>query len=270
MTNHDFYLNNVYPQLDLSLRDNYPHVSLESTQDHHPLAECQVVMLVALTGTGKTTTLNKLAEISNDDVSDRMKIIPSRREVADWISIPTAQVLLGEPIEHVTDRVQRFHYTRMFAEHVSGGQARAFSWINVSTDYQGNILSEGIRGENEIRYALEHCHGWQIVELALHPIIRLKRLSSRDDVFDKAEGAGDVSFLPADLQEEARLHLISGEITPKALTIMHAESKSYGLFSFTDGDAYDNYHRIDVDNLTPLQVAEKVAGLTNDMKRQNL
>jgi len=263
MTNQDFYVSSVYPQLNLPVRDAYPHISLVPTDSHESLANRQLMMLVALTGTGKSTTFEKLAEISSDRVSDAMCIIPSRREVADWISIPTAQVLLGEPIKSVKDRVLRFHYTRTFAEHVSGGMAGAFSWVNVSTDYQGHILSEGIRGDNEIRYALDNCHGWQIVELALHPLIRLKRLSSRDDVFDKAEGAADVSFLPDEMQDEARELLLSGDITPKALTIMRAESESYGLFSFKDGDSYQNYHCIHVDDLTPMQVAEQVDSIMN-------
>ena len=264
MTKQEFYINEVYPQLDLSLKDDYPHVSLVPVDGYDSLANRKLMMLVALTGTGKSTTFEKLAEISADRVSDTMQIIPSRREIADWISIPTAQVLLGEPIVKVKDRVQRFHYTRSFAEHVSGGMAGAFSWVNVSSDYQGRILSEGIRGDNEIRYALENCHGWQIVELALHPITRLKRLSSRDDVFDKAEGAGDVSFLPKDMHNEARELLASGDITPKALTIMRAESESYGLLPFNEGDNYENYHCIHVDGLTPLQVAEEVNDVMGD------
>ena len=263
MFNQEFYINEVYPHLDFVLREVYPHVSYVPTDLHESLANRQLLMLVALTGTGKSTTFDKLAEISTAWVSDAMTVIPSRREVADLIAIPTAQMLLGEPIETIRDRVQRFHYTRTFAEHVSGGMAGAFSWVNVSKDYQGHILSEGIRGDNEIHYALENCHGWQIVELALHPIIRLKRLSSRDDVFDKAEGAGDVSFLPDDLQDEAKMLLASGDITSKALTIMRAESENYGLFPFADGDNYKNYHCIHVDDLTPTQVAEQVNDVMN-------
>jgi hypothetical protein len=263
MVNQDFYITNVYPQLNLSVQENYPHVSLISTDGYDSLTNRYLMMLVALTGTGKSTTFDKLAEISNTDVSDEMKIIPSRREIADWIAIPTAQVILDEPIQAVTDRVQRFHYTRTFAEHVSGGMATAFSWVNVSAAYKGHILSEGIRGENEIRHALDNCKGWQIVELALHPITRLKRLSSRDDGFDKAEGAGDVSFLPDDIQDEVQKCVDSGEITSKALMIMRAESKNYGLIPFADGATYENYHCIHVDGLTPMQVAETVNGMLN-------
>jgi hypothetical protein len=264
MTSNDFYIEKVYPQLELSLDNNYRHVSLIPTDSHDSLANHRLLMLVALTGTGKTTTFNKLAEIFRDSVLDTTEVIPSRREVADWIAIPTAQRLLDEPIQPITDRVQRFHYTRTFAEQVSGGMAKAFTWMNVSTDYEGHILSEGIRGENEIRYALEYCLNWQIIELALHPITRLKRLSSRDDVFDKVEGAGDVSFLPNDLQDEVNRLLASGEITSKALTIMCAESESYGLFPFGEGDKFANYHCIHVDDLMPMQVAEMVHGLMNN------
>ena len=58
--------------------------------------------------------------------------MPSRRELADWIAIPTAQALLGDPLALVSDRVRRFAYTRTFAEHVPGGMAAAFSWLRLA------------------------------------------------------------------------------------------------------------------------------------------
>ena len=265
MTKRDFYLNQVYPSVDIPLVEKYPHASFMPTESHHALANHRVVMLVALTGTGKTTTIHKLCELSNVSLTESMSVIPSRREIADWIAIPMAQVLLSEPIQSVEDRVQRFHYTRKFAERVSGGMAQAFSWVNISDDFQQLILSEGIRGDNEIRFVLETFRDWHIIELALHPITRLMRLSSRNDQFDKASGINDVSFLPIDMRDEARQRLKPGEITAKAMTIMRAESESYGLFPFTDGDQYANYHCIHVDDLLPMQVAERVFSIIRSL-----
>lgn len=258
MINHDFYVESVLPQLEIPIADKYPHIQLRPTENYDPLKTHHVFMLVALTGTGKTTTMTNLKAMAGDVMSLAMDIIPSRREIADWITIPTAQAILNEPIQPVRDRVQRFHYTRTFAEHVKGGQAAAFSWVQIDADYRGVILSEGIRGDNEITFALNHCKGWHIVELALHPITRLKRLSGRNEAFDQADGAGTVDFLPFEMQPEVLTLLESGEISTQALTIMRAESESYGLYPFANGDDYTNYSCIDTDNLTPAEVAQEV------------
>lgn len=269
MDYHQYYQTSVYEQLEFRIVNKYSKVSLTPTSQHKSLKDCQLIMLVALTGTGKTTTLNALTKIAGDTIEQGMSIIPTRREIADWISIPTAQTLLNEPIQHVSDRVQRFHYTRTFAEHVDGGMATAFSWVNVNNDFDGLIISEGIRGANEITHALGNFPNWHIIELALHPITRLKRLSNRSEAFDKADGAGDVMFLPDALQKEARELVATGEITPKALTITQAESESYGLYPFADGNKYDNYHRVDVDDKTPEQVAQEVHSIMKGITHAN-
>lgn len=269
MTDPNFYVNQVLPKLDIPIAEKYPLTSLMPTGHSHPLSEHTVFMLVALTGTGKTTTLNAVSKLAGDDFTSGMQVIPSRREVADWITIPTAQTILNEAIHHISDRVERFHYTRTFAEHVPGGQATSFSWVNVADDYQGMILSEGIRGENEIHHALNNFPAWHVIELALHPLTRLKRLSSRGQDFDKAAGDGDVVFLPDDLQAEAKQLVNDGEISAAALSITRAESASYGLYPFAAGDDYPNYHQVDVDDLTPEQVAEYVYAIIKESTHAN-
>ena len=92
----------------------------------------------------------------------------------------------------------------------------------------------------------------------------MKRLSGRNDDFDKAAETGDVLFLPDVMQSEAQQCIESGEISTKALTIMRAESENYGLFPFSDGEAYANYHRVDTDGLTPEQVAQAVYNIMKD------
>lgn len=269
MDYQEFYLTTVYPQLEFRIVNKYPLVSLGQKDSHQPLSRMPVLMLVALTGTGKTTTLNALSDIAENNIEQGMSVIPSRREIADWIAIPTAQVILDEPIQPVTDRVQRFHYTRTFADHVNGGMATAFSWVHVSRAYNGLIISEGIRGANEISHALTNFPNWHIIELALHPLTRLQRLSDRSSAFDNADGEGDVTFLPADLQAEANALVASGDITAKALTITQAESQSYGLYPFADGHNYNNYHRVDVDDKIPDQVARDVHTIMKGLTHAN-
>ena len=52
MIDHDFYIQNVLPYLDIPFADK-PHVQLQTQDGYHPLGEHDVLMLVALTGTGK-------------------------------------------------------------------------------------------------------------------------------------------------------------------------------------------------------------------------
>ena len=228
-----------------------------------PLGNHALLMLVALTGTGKSTTLRLLREQIGEFGAG---VIPSRRELADWIAIPTAQALSGETIEPLRDRLRRFEYTRFFAERVEGGMSAAFSWLNLANDFDGPLLSEGIRGEDEIRYALENFPCWQIVELTLNPLTRLRRLSGRDENFDQAGGTADLSFLPRALQAEGEALFNAGEISPKALAIIRAEAASYGFYPFASGEAYASYHRVDVDGCTPNEIAAAVSGVLDRRK----
>ena len=249
------YLQEVYPRLMPPLSERYPLVSPKPQPGRKPLGEQALLMVVALTGTGKSTAL--------DIVSRRLGggglgVIPTRREVADWIAIPLAQHWAGDALAPTPDRVKRFEYTRRFAQRVEGGMAAAFSWLYLAEDYAGTLLSEGIRGENEIRFALRRFPRWQIVELALHPLTRLRRLSGRREAFDQAAGQADLTFLPLELRDEAAALYQSGEISDKALTITRAEAANYGLHPFADGDKYANYQRLDTDGCAPEQVADAI------------
>ena len=266
MIDRDFYLNNVFPQLDLCLPDLYPLTRLDEYPAYHALADHRVTMLVALTGTGKTKTLKSLgASLAGAG----MNLIPSRREIADWIAIPIVQTIRNEPLCPIRDRVQRFHYTRLFAEHVAGGMATAFSWLRLADSYEGPVISEGIRGPREIGHALRHFPHWTIIELSLHPLTRLCRLSMRRENFDQAAGVADVSFLPRELRDEASTLLAAGDITESALTIMAAEAENYGLYPYADGAAYSNYHCLCVDGLTPDEVAQLATDIIAETRNVN-
>ncbi|MCY3916800.1 MAG: hypothetical protein OXG49_12375 [Chloroflexi bacterium] len=251
----DYYLREVRPGMELPLAQKYPHVSLVGGDGFRPLGECALLMLVALTGTGKSTALDRLrARLGGAG----MDVIPTRRELADWIAIPMAQALADEPIEQVRDRARRFACTRRFAEQAPGGLAAAFSWLWLADSCDGLLFSEGIRGRNEIRYALDHFPRWQIVELTLPPLTRLRRLSERREDFDRAGGTADLTFLPRQLRREAAALVKAGEITAAALAIVEAEAANYGFTPFADGAAYPNYHRVDVEERSPEEVAEAI------------
>ncbi|MCY3864992.1 MAG: hypothetical protein OXG68_06080 [Chloroflexi bacterium] len=251
----DYYLREVRPGLELPMAQKYPHVSLVGGDGFRPLGECALLMLVALTGTGKSTALDQLRARLGGAGLD---VIPTRRELADWIAIPMAQALADEPLDLVRDRARRFACTRRFAEQAPGGLAAAFSWLRLADSCDGLLFSEGIRGANEIRYALDHFPRWQIVELTLPPLTRLRRLSGRREDFDRAGGTADLTFLPRPLRREAAALVKAGEITAAALAIVEAEAANYGFAPFADGAAYPNYHRVDVEERSPEEVAEAI------------
>ncbi len=262
MDAREIYLREVYPRLMPPVSERYPLISLRQQPGTKPLGYQALLMLVALTGTGKSTAL----DIVNRRIGGRgIGLIPTRREVADWIAIPLAQHWSGDNLVPEPDRVRRFAYTRLFAERVEGGMAAAFSWLNLVDGYEGAILSEGIRGEDELRYALSRFPRWQIIELALHPLTRLRRLSGRRGAFDRAAGEADLTFLPLKLRAEAAALFRAGEISEKALAITRAEAANYGLHPFAGGDAYANYHRLDADGCAPEEVAD---GLIEILQRR--
>ena len=250
-----FYLREVYPQLNLPLRERYPLARLTDDDGWHALADHDLVMLVALTGAGKSTTL---AHLRRRLSGLELDVIPTRREVADWIAIPLAQHWSGAPLAPEPDRVKRFALTRLFAGRVAGGMAAAFSWLNLADAYRSPVLCEGIRGDVEIRHALTCFPRWRIVELALDPLTRLRRLSKRQEAFDRAAGSADVSFLPTALRTAAKALVDAGEISASALTIVRAEAANYGLYAFDDGAAFPHYQRLDVDGATAEEVAAAV------------
>ena len=117
--------------------DEYPHINFTPQASDVSVDELPILMLVALTGTGKSTTLEALSEISTIPYAGHL---PTRRELADLIIIPTAQALLNEDITPITDRAQRFFYTRTFANPVDGGFAAAYQWLYTTPTAQPLIL----------------------------------------------------------------------------------------------------------------------------------
>jgi len=254
------YLNDILPSVPAVTRaaalDAYPDVRLDDAESNTPLADCNVVMLVGLTGTGKSTTLRAVREAGT--LSYRTDI-PTRRQLADLILIPYAQHLAGEPVAPVKDRTQRFGYTLAFRERVAeGGTAAAFSWLRFAAPSE-RLLSEGVRGPNEIAYALQHTR-WRLIELWVDPVTRLRRLSNRNDAFDSIAVANtaDLSFLPEDSIDAVRAALAAGEISPEAVTTVRAESRNYGAQPYDAANTTPRYRCLRIDSLTPEQVAAAV------------
>ncbi|GAA5338226.1 hypothetical protein YIM73052_16890 [Thermus antranikianii] len=137
--------------------------NLVSVKDH-PL-----LILVGLTGVGKSTLVEALG----------FPRLPDRRELVDLYVLPRYGVNLPIP------REERFRLTRRFREEFPGGVAEVLARGFVEPRFP--LLFDGLRGEAEVAYALEHLPKALFVVLHAREATRLKRLLSRQDAFDRVE-----------------------------------------------------------------------------------
>lgn len=257
---HEKLLPKLPTELNRHYQEKYPNITLRREEKFVPLSEVSVFMLVAYTGTGKTTTLDELALLRESGEINYREDIPTRRELADWLIIPSAQVLSGEPIQPVKDRTERFKYTYCFAEAFPGGSALVYSLLYYQWNCKTPLLSDGIRGTRELIYTLSHCGDWNIIELWVDLATRLQRLSRRDDEFDRVESSSDLSFLPEQIRSKIQELLHQGVITSDAVSIVKAEAANYGIEPFQAVDSA-NYHRLNTHHLSPKDVASKICQL---------
>ena len=75
-TNRKQYLEEIYPRIPESLKqdilEKYDYVSLDKHKKNYSLRKCNVVMLVGLTGTGKSTTLRALHDHKTLNFTDEI------------------------------------------------------------------------------------------------------------------------------------------------------------------------------------------------------
>ncbi len=270
MTNIHF-LNDIFPRLPSDLiaqmQARYPNIRLQPEADFVPLTECPVCMIVGLTGTGKSTTLAKLKDMRQAGELTYADDIPVRRELADWVVIPTTQIISGQAVSPVKGRELRFAATRKFTRELDpGGVAAVFSWLYYGGDTSIPLVSEGVRGPVEIRYVLEHFPKWRVFELWVPPLVRLQRLSGRSDAFDQvAKGNVDLTFLPLEDQAEAQSLLAQGLILPQAVRTMAAEVQNYGYQPYDAENHTERYRYLNIEQTPPEQSAAEISRFIREM-----
>jgi hypothetical protein len=148
-----------------------------------PLAALPLVILVGLTGVGKSTILELL---SQNGVA--FTLLPNRREVTDEIIITSLQIEAGETPHPITDRVERFDYTARYRAKYPGGMAHALSQLTINPSQTKLLLMfDGLRGLEEVQHGATYFPQARFVVLDAPDTVRLNRLLQRGDLFDTTD-----------------------------------------------------------------------------------
>jgi hypothetical protein len=167
----------------------YLAVGMQTPDGWRSITTFPLVILVGITGVGKSTLLDELARQGANYL-----LLPDRRDLTDQLIITAMQADDGIPITPVTDRGQRFAYTRRYRQRYPGGMAHALSQLRVSGDAPANLLLfDGLRGANEVSYAAAALPQARFIMLDAPDLIRLQRLLGRGDTFDHIQVATPIT-----------------------------------------------------------------------------
>lgn len=155
-----------------------PHLRLPTTPPagvEVPLGDLPLIVLVGVTGVGKSTALGALN-------SPELRVLPDRREVTDAVMIwPQAG-------KTVSDREERFRLTAQYRQDHPGGMAQALGSLVADTRHWGQRpVFDGLRGLDEVQYAATHFPKWRFVALGAPDVVRVRRLLGRGDQFDQIQ-----------------------------------------------------------------------------------
>ena len=183
-----------------------------------PLPELDVVLLVGLTGVGKTSFARELG----------WPLLPNRRWLVDHYVLPR---LGANPAS--LDRNERFELTARWRRQNPGGLAEALAAAYVEPVWP--LVFDGLRGEEEVAYARRRFPRARFVVLEAPVRVRLERLLGRADAFDRARvNPGDeeqldqlaAGVLDAEELKELLTRYPARELTEK-LRIIATEQQNY-------------------------------------------
>jgi energy-coupling factor transporter ATP-binding protein EcfA2 len=244
-----------------------PGVSLEANPvlPWRSLAQLEFLVLVGVTGVGKTTTLEALKSVRIE-----LSLLPDRRLVTDVVMI---DALAGHP---VSDREERFAWTAKYRELHPGGMAEAIGKLAVNLEsLRPPLVFDGLRGLEEVAYAASHYAKARFIVLDAPDTVRVQRLLGRSDAFDKmtvntsnastleqlASITGvELIFSQIELEQLSNLDLPASEIVAKCKIVV-TERRNY------DPVAAREYLRtlpgervlyVDTTAFPPLEVANQI------------
>jgi hypothetical protein len=144
-----------------------------------PLAQMPLLILVGLTGVGKTTLTNALSELGLN-----FTLLPNRRTLTDLFIIPTVMSMDGT--EKIACRVERFSYTRRYKQLFPQGIVYVLSQLQINLSRLCfPLIFDGLRGKEEVQYATQILPKTQFIVLEASNRVRLERLLTRKDSFDR-------------------------------------------------------------------------------------
>lgn len=156
-------------------------VGAPTPQAWRPLADYPLLIMVGVTGVGKSTTLEKLAQSHWV-----YTLLPNRRVLTDPLIIAYMQALDGQSVQPVTDRKLRFDYTRRYRERFPGGMSYALTQLWIDPAQLGtNLLFDGLRGADEVTHAIQALPHARFIVLNAPDAVRVQRLLGRNDAFDQ-------------------------------------------------------------------------------------
>lgn len=242
-----------------------------------PLAAAHLLIVVGLTGVGKSTTVDQLRR------KRPVTVLPNRRTLTDRLIISYLQELDGLPIEPVTDREERFALTGRYRVLFPGGMAHALSTLVIHADAaRSSLIFDGLRGANEVATAADLLPQARFAMLHAPDVVRVQRLLGRADRFDRVAPRSSVAgtpdsplqqrgillpdspFSPAEETELAAL--LDRGIAPAqlqaTLAIVASERRNYDAAATNRtllATAPDRTLYLDTTTVTPAECADRIA-----------
>lgn len=155
-------------------------IGFSTSQGWRPLVEHPLLIWVGLTGVGKSTVNDSLC-----DLGLAFTLLPNRRALTDQFIIPT--IMKMDEVEEAKPscRLARFYYTHRYKQLFPGGMVHVLSQLQIHPlQVRFPIIFDGLRGKDEIKYAVEILPKAKFVLLEASEYVRLQRLLMRNDSFD--------------------------------------------------------------------------------------
>ncbi len=236
------------------------------------LPERDLLILVGLTGVGKTTTVQALRE-----AGIAFGLLPNRRELTDAYIISWLQERDGIPRVPVLDRAERFALTRRYRALHPEGMAHVLTRVDVAPDLgSGWLVFDGLRGRGEVTAAADLLPRARFLALTAPADVRLARLLGRGDAFDQVGAAPATTagarasevlhgLMDAAAQDRFQAWLDAGEVSADDLVakakILRKEQENYSQEESLAALDEVESSRVLVartDRHTPREIAERV------------
>ncbi|MBN3927630.1 AAA family ATPase [Nostoc sp. NMS4] len=149
-------------------------------KDWLPITSFPLLIIVGMTGVGKSTITKALAEEGLN-----FTLLPNRRVLTERVII-APMLKMQEKLVQPHCRIKRLTYTRLYREHFPGGMGHILASLHINPQQVNSMLVfDSLRGENEVCYAAKALKNAKFVMLTAPNKVRLERLLKRHDSFDK-------------------------------------------------------------------------------------